>query len=147
MNPGSGPIVDWSRTAARLRLSFSVLGAVVVVVFTIASLAAGAARWPLLGELVGLALLTAFVVEVVVVGSTALRGMLTAGARGERLARDDVSLIPPQLLRRARGEAACGPRGCAVPDHDHRADTSASSATSATDPSRPDPAADPRAHG
>jgi len=138
---GNGPIVDWSRTARRLRLSFSVLGGVVTIVFAIASLNAGAADWPLLGELVGLALLTAFVVEVVVVGGSALRGMLAAGARGERLARDDVSLIPPQLLRRARGQAACGPTGCAVEEHDHRADTSA------TDPSRPGPAAGPRAHG
>ncbi len=141
MSAGSEPIVDWSRTAWRLRLSFSVLGVVVVVVFTVASVNGGAANWPLLGEFVGLALLTAFAIEVVVVGGSALKAMLTAGARGERLARDDVSLIPPQLLRRARGQECCGPTGCAVPEHDHHADTSA------TDPSRPDPAADPRAHG
>lgn len=141
MNTGSGPIVDLSRTARRLRLSFTLLGTVVVAVFAVASLTGGTAAWALLAELVGLALLTAFVVEVVVVGGSALKGMLAAGARGERLARDDVSLIPPQLLRRARGEPGCGPAGCAVVDHDHGADTSA------TDPSRPDPTADPRAHG
>ena len=141
MSTEPGPIVDWSRTARRLRLSFSVLGTTIVVVFTVASVTSGGVSWPLLGELVGLALLAAFVLEVVVVGGTAVKGLLTAGARGERLARDDVSLIPPQLLRRARGEGACGPTGCAVPDHDHRADTSA------TDPGLPDPAADRRARG
>ncbi|MEX2549428.1 MAG: hypothetical protein WD638_04315 [Nitriliruptoraceae bacterium] len=141
MSTGPSPIIDWSRTARRLRMSFSVLGVAVVVVFTLASVIGGRVSWPLLGELIGLALLAAFVLEVVVVGGSALRGMLTAGERGERLARDDVSLIPPQLLRRARGQVACGPTGCAVPDHDHHV------GTSATGPGLPDPAADPRAHG
>ena len=140
MSTEPDPIVDWRRTAHRLRLSFSVLGVLVVATFEVASLVRGV-HWPLLGELVGLALLVAFVLEVILVGGTAVRGLLTAGARGERLARDDVSLIPPQLLRRARGQAACGPTGCAVADHDHPADTST------TAPGHPDPAAEPRAHG
>jgi hypothetical protein len=61
--------------------------------------------WPAfgrLGELVGFGLLAAFVIELVVVGGAALRGMLRAGERGERLSSDDVGLIPPQLRRRRR---------------------------------------------
>ncbi len=60
----------------------------------------------LLGELVGWAVLAAVVGEFVVVGGSALRGMLRAGDRGHRLAGDDVAIIPPQLLRRRRGDSA-----------------------------------------
>ena len=50
----------------------------------------------------GLALALLFVAEVVIVGGSALRGMLAAGERGDRLASSDVSLLPPQLTRRRR---------------------------------------------
>jgi hypothetical protein len=39
-------------------------------------------------------------VEFVVVGGSALRGMLRAGERGERLASGDVMLLPPQVRRK-----------------------------------------------
>lgn len=55
-----------------------------------------------LGNWVGLALLGMFVVEVIVVGGSAVRGMLRAGDRGERLAGPDVGLFPPG---RPRGDA------------------------------------------
>ncbi len=108
-------ILDWPGTARRLRRSALGLAAVVVTVFVVVSLSRGEATLGLLGELVGLALLVAFLIEVVVVGRAALRAMLTAGERGERLAGQDVGLLPPQLLRRARGQEGCGPAGCAPP--------------------------------
>ena len=40
------------------------------------------------------------VVEFVVVGGSALRGMLRAGERGERLSGRDVMLLPPQVRRK-----------------------------------------------
>jgi hypothetical protein len=100
---GAGPsIVDWRRTAHRLRTSVAVIGGLVTVGWLAGVVTTGGARLALLAELVGFGLLAAFVVEVVVVGGSAVRGMLAAGARGERLASSDVTLLPPQLSRRRR---------------------------------------------
>lgn len=112
-------IVDWAWTARRLRRTLFGLSVVVVTSFVVLSAARGQVDPRLLAELVGLALLVAFAIEVVVVGGAALKGMLTAGERGERLSSQDVGLLPPQILRRARGQAGCGPTGCSVADHDH----------------------------
>jgi hypothetical protein len=117
-----GGLIDWARTARRLRRILTGLALVVVVAFGLLSFARGEVALTLLAELVGLALLAAFAVEVVVVGGSALRGMLTAGARGERLASPDVGLLPPQVLRRAQGLPGCGPDGCAIDGHEHDAD-------------------------
>jgi hypothetical protein len=117
-----GGLIDWARTARRLRQVLTGLGVVVLVAFGLLSFARAGVQLTLLAELVGLALLVAFAVEVVVVGGSALRGMLTAGARGERLASADVGLLPPQVLRRAQGLPGCGPDGCAVPEHEHDTD-------------------------
>ena len=114
-----GGIVDWAATASRLRRTLLGLLAVVLAAFLVLSVLRGRAEPTLLAELVGLALLVAFAIEVVVVGGAALRAMLTAGARGERLAGQDVGLLPPQVLRRARGLSGCGPSGCSVIEHDH----------------------------
>ncbi len=114
-----GGLIDWGRTARRLRRVLAALASLVLLTFVLVSLARGEAQPALLAELVGLALLAAFLIEVVVVGGTALRGMLTAGERGERLASADVGLLPPQILRRAQGLPGCGPEGCRVDDHDH----------------------------
>lgn len=100
--PDSGPIVDWGRTARRLRTSLLVILSVVLLVWAVPALLGGGWRWGRLGELVGLGLLAAFVVEVVVVGGSAVAGMLRAGARGDRLAQGDVSLLPPQVTGRRR---------------------------------------------
>ncbi len=119
-------IVQWSVTAHRLRRTLLGLAAVIVTTFLVVSAARGSVELLLLAELVGLGLLLAFGIEVVVVGGAALRAMLTAGERGERLAGQDVGLLPPQVLRRARGAQGCGPSGCSIVEHDHG---------SATDPS------------
>lgn len=79
------------------------IGAAIVVVWLVVGALRGGPTLRLLGELVGFGLLSAFVVEVVVVGGSALRGMLLAGERGDRLAGADVSLLPPQVSRRFRG--------------------------------------------
>jgi hypothetical protein len=96
------PIIDWARTGRRLRLVLSAIGATIVVVWVVHAVVTGGVDLAMLGELVGFGLFAAFVVEVVVVGGTALRGMLAAGERGERLSGPDVSLLPPQLTRRRR---------------------------------------------
>lgn len=94
-------IVDWMRTARRMRLVLSTLGALVVIGWLGLGLVTDAGFRPrLLAELAGIAVLLAFLAEIVVVGGAALRGMLRAGERGDRLAGDDVSLLPPQLRRR-----------------------------------------------
>ncbi len=95
-------IVDWGRTARRMRWLLAVLSLVVVLAWLGVGFAGDGPSLGLLGELVGFALLAAIAGEVVIVGGSALRGMLTAGARGERLASADVSLLPPQLTRRRR---------------------------------------------
>ena len=113
---GGPGLVSWADTARRLRRIALVLAAVIVASFVLLSVQRGEVAWSLLGELLGLGLLAAFLIEVVVVGGTAFRGMLTAGERGERLASQDVGLLPPQVLRRARGEDSCGPhQGCELP--------------------------------
>jgi hypothetical protein len=98
----SPPIVDWARTARRLRAVLATIGGVIVVAWLAHALVTGGVDLPLLAELIGFGLFAAFVVEVVVVGGTAVRGMLAAGERGERLSGPDVSLLPPQLTRRRR---------------------------------------------
>ncbi len=121
-------ILDWSGTARRLRRIALVLAAVLGLTFIVLSAQRGEVAWSLLGELLGIGLLVTFVIEVVVVGGTAFRAMLTAGERGERLASQDVGLLPPQVLRRARGDTDCAAQqGCDAPT---------------TAPGRPDPAAE-----
>lgn len=93
------PVVDWRRTAHRLRRVLLVIGALVLAGWLGAGLLGDGLRLRLLGELVGIGLLVAFVAEVVVVGGSAVRGVLVAGERGHRLSLWDVSLIPPQLRR------------------------------------------------
>jgi hypothetical protein len=116
-----GGIVQWSATAHRLRRTLLGLLVVIVAAFLAISAVRGSLEPRLFAELVGLGLLLAFGIEVVVVGGAALRAMLTAGERGERLAGRDVGLLPPQVLRRARGQQGCGPGGCSVVGHDHGA--------------------------
>ncbi|MBW3662157.1 MAG: hypothetical protein KY469_03570 [Actinobacteria bacterium] len=93
-----GHIVDWSRTARRLRRSAVVAAGVGATGWTVSAVAGG----PGLGTWLGIALGLIFVAELVIVGGSALRGMLRAGERGERLARSDVGLLPPRLGGRDR---------------------------------------------
>lgn len=96
------PIVDFSRAARRVRRSAGVLGTLALVGWVVVGLVTGGPDPADLGAWVGLALLGMFVVEVVVVGGSAARGMLNAGDRGQRLAGGDVGLLPPQLSRTRR---------------------------------------------
>ncbi|MFA9428970.1 hypothetical protein [Egicoccus sp. AB-alg2] len=99
---GQHPIVDWGRTARRLRWQLAVIGLLVLVTWLVVGIGGDRLTLRLLGELVGFGILLAFVAEVVVVGGSAVRGLLAAGERGDRLASADVSLLPPQLRRRRR---------------------------------------------
>jgi hypothetical protein len=93
-------IVDWSRTARRLRRQLGVIAALVVVAWLALGIEGDGPTLRSLAELSGLGVLAAIVAEIVVVGGAALRGMLAAGARGDRLASADVALLPPQVRRR-----------------------------------------------
>jgi hypothetical protein len=97
------PLVDWVRTARRLRTTLGIILGSILVGWLATGILGDGLHLARLGELVGLGLLVAFVAEVVVVGGSAIRGLLAAGARGERLAGEDVALLPPQLTRRRRG--------------------------------------------
>jgi hypothetical protein len=98
---GSHGIVDFGRTARRLRTGVGVVSLSVLSVWGVLAATSGASPW-VLAELAGLGMLVLFVLEVIVVGGAALRGLLAAGDRGDRLAAGDVSLVPPQLTRRMR---------------------------------------------
>jgi hypothetical protein len=93
------PVVDFPRTLRRLRRSLTVIGALVMVGWLAGGALGDGWSLRLLAELVGLGVFASFLVEVVVVGGSAARGLLAAGARGDRLASSDVSLLPPQLTR------------------------------------------------
>ncbi len=93
------PIVDFSRAARRVRRSALVLGSLALAGWVVTGLVTDGVDPTDLGAWGGLALLGMFLVEVFVVGGSALRGMLNAGDRGERLAGGDVGLLPPQLKR------------------------------------------------
>lgn len=95
------PVVDFTRAARRVRTSAAVLGGLALAGWVVTGLVGGGLDVGDLGAWGGLALVGMFVVEVVVVGGSALRGMLRAGDRGERLAGGDVGLLPPQLTGRS----------------------------------------------
>lgn len=96
-------LVDWRSLGRRV-------GRVVVVVAVLAVLGAAvtvlvdgwSVRVPLAWAF--LAVAGVLVAAVVLVAGSALRGMLRAGERGERLAGEDVGVIPPQLRRRPPDE-------------------------------------------
>lgn len=111
-------LVDWELAGRRLLWSAVVLLGTAGAGWVVVSLAAGEWRPGMLGNLVGLALVGVFLVEVWVVGGSALRGMLRAGEDGHRLSGTDVGLLPPQLrpggsitpaLARAAREGSTGP--------------------------------------
>lgn len=87
-------LVDWRGTAVRIRRSALVLGTLVVVGWLVGGLLGDGLTLRALGGWFGLGMTLLFVAEVVVVGGAALRGMLRAGEAGERLASDDVGLLP-----------------------------------------------------
>lgn len=100
------PLVDWVVTARRVGRSALVLLALALAAWMVRAVVVG--RWSFgdLGNLVGLALAASVVTALVVVGGSALRGMLRAGERGERLSSADVGLLPPVRRRRRRNGSA-----------------------------------------
>lgn len=92
-------LVDWEATARRLRRSSLVLLGSGLLAWVVTSLVRGAWSPASLGNWLGLALLAMFVAEVVVVGGSAVRGLLRAGDAGERLSSGDVGLLPPARRR------------------------------------------------
>jgi uncharacterized membrane protein len=90
-------LVDYARTARRLRRSLVLLSVTTFVLWLVGGAVRGGLTLRALVELSGVALLLALLVEFVVVGGAALGGALRAGGRGERLASADVRLVPPQL--------------------------------------------------
>ncbi|MEX2503261.1 MAG: hypothetical protein WD378_00325 [Egicoccus sp.] len=98
----AAPIVDWRRTARRLRRQLLVIAGLVVAAWLVIGLAGTGLTLRLFAEVAGFGLFLAFLAEVVVVGGSAVRGLLRAGERGDRLASADVTLLPPQLRGRRR---------------------------------------------
>ncbi len=96
----AAPIVDFSRAGRRVKRSATILGGGALVGWLVAGLVTGSLTASGLATWVAVALAGMFVVEVVVVGGSAARGMLRAGDRGERLAGSDVGLLPPQVTQR-----------------------------------------------
>ena len=100
--PAETPLVDWVATARRVGRSAVVLVVLAVAGWAVRAAVVDAWSWSHLGNWLGLALGGIFVVELLVVGGSALRGMLRAGERGERLASHDVGLLPPLRWGRHR---------------------------------------------
>ena len=88
------PVVDFMVLGRRLRRTGLVLGCLIVIAWAVAIPWRGA-DGRLFMNLVGLGLGLMFVAEVVIVGGSALRGMLRAGERGDRLASTGVGVLPP----------------------------------------------------
>lgn len=107
----AAPIVDFTRAARRVRRSALLLFPAALVGWLVVGVLGRGPDPADLGAWGGLALLGMFLVEVVVVGGSALRGMLAAGDRGERLAGGDVGLLPPQLTGRRGPRAPGAPAG------------------------------------
>lgn len=102
-------LVDHARIARRLRRWLALLVLATLVAWLVGGLLGDGPTLRDLAGLGGVALLLALLVEVVVVGGAAVAAALRAGERGDRLASDDVTLLPPQVrgrLRRGRGPAA-----------------------------------------
>lgn len=93
------PLLDWARVGRRIGWSAAALGTLAVVAWLVVGLASGGPSLGELGGYLGLAAGGLFVAEVVVVGGAAVRALLRAGERGERLAQRDVGLLPPQVTR------------------------------------------------
>lgn len=96
---GAGRLVDWAAIGRRLRRSAVILLGLALAAWLLVGVATGGPELGDAGGYLGAAVAGMFLVEVVVVGGSAVRGMLRAGEQGERLAGGDVSLLPPQLRR------------------------------------------------
>ena len=100
-------VIDFGRIGRRLRRWLVLLAGMTLIAWIAGGLVNGGPTLQGLAGLVGVALLLALLVEVFVVGGSAIAAALRAGERGHRLAASDVSLLPPQLegrIRRRRGQ-------------------------------------------
>lgn len=104
MSPDHHPVVDFGKIGRRLRTTALVVGPLTVTIWLVTGVMGDGPTLRGLLTWLGPALAVMFVAEVVVVGGSAVRGMLRAGARGDRLAQGDVGLLPPQLTRRGRAQ-------------------------------------------
>lgn len=105
--PEHAPLVEWEDVGQRVLRTSAATALAAVAAWVLWSLVAGDWSVPRLRNLFGLVVLVVFLVELWVVGGSALRGMLRAGERGERLSGRDVGLLPPQM--RAGGSFTPGP--------------------------------------
>lgn len=92
------PVVDFGLLGRRLRRTALVLAALIVGTVVVLLPLRGL-DLVLVRNLTGLGLAVLFIAEVVIVGGSAVRGLLRAGERGDRLASDGVGLLPPQITR------------------------------------------------
>lgn len=95
-------LVDWPRAGRRLARSAVVLSILGVTGWIATSIVTGHWRVSTVGNWMGLVIAGMLLVELWVVGGSALRGMLRAGERGERLSSRDVGLLPPQARKPRR---------------------------------------------
>lgn len=93
-------VVDYAATWRRMRRVLAAIGVTILVAWLVRGALGGGLELRVLAELLGFGVLLSFAVEVVVVGGSAVRGLLAAGERGDRLSSPDVSLLPPQVGRR-----------------------------------------------
>ncbi len=103
-------LLDHARIARRLRRWLMLLVAATLVAWLAGGLIGDGPTLRGLAGLLGVAVLLALLVEVTVVGGAAVGAALRAGARGERLASSDVSLVPPQVRARLRRRGGAGAR-------------------------------------
>jgi len=92
-------VIDWRRVAIRI-FGIGVACVVGAPVAWLVGRALGGER-SIVGWF-GFGLLAFVFLSAVVVASSALRAMFRIGEAGERLARPDVGITPPQLRRRGR---------------------------------------------
>ncbi|MBW3561398.1 MAG: hypothetical protein KY437_02775 [Actinobacteria bacterium] len=93
-------LLDHGRTVQRVRVLAVAVGGFASVGLLVSWLVAGGPPLDAFLLWAGLAVLVIVLGAIAVVTAAALRGMLRAGDRGERLADRDVGLVPPQLRSR-----------------------------------------------
>ena len=93
-------LLDHGRTVQRVRALAVVVGGSAAVGVGVSWLVAGGPSRDAFLLWAGLAVLVTVLGAITIVTAAAVRGMLRAGDRGERLADGDVGLVPPQLRSR-----------------------------------------------
>lgn len=99
-------LLEHGRTARRVRWLVVTVGALTVLGLAATWIATGGISPDAFVLWLGLAALVTVLGAMAIVALAALRGMLRAGDRGERLADRDVGLIPPQLRSRDEGRSS-----------------------------------------